>query len=309
VVPTHPHRRIPTRESSGSRGSPRALELRRADDLLRELEEGEASAVDPGWSIGFTDVLLLLVTLFAVLLAITYLRGGRDGTAATDELALALDFPLPEAPVRLEPQALLGALRFAPPPAPRVVPVLRSLHATAGVSVEAEPASLRVAGTPGPMRRLAARIAGIGDPRLEVLVDDTRVRLEVRDEILFPLGSAELAPGGRALLDGLAGKLGRDGVRVAVEGHTDDLPIATARFPSNWELSSYRATTVARYLVSRGVAPERLEATGFADTQPRVPNDSPAHRALNRRVSIVLAVSPGAGDGARTQSEGALRRL
>ena len=73
-----------------------------------------------------------------------------------------------------------------------------------------------------------------------------------------------------------------------VEGHTDNVPIQTERYPSNWELSSGRAGSVVRQLIALGVSPERIRATGFADTKPLKPNDSEANRAVNRRVDLVL---------------------
>jgi len=73
-----------------------------------------------------------------------------------------------------------------------------------------------------------------------------------------------------------------------VEGHTDNSPIKTLKFGSNWELSSARASAVTRYLISLGLGPERIKAIGLADTQPRIGNETPDGRARNRRVSLVL---------------------
>jgi type VI secretion system protein ImpK len=77
---------------------------------------------------------------------------------------------------------------------------------------------------------------------------------------------------------------------VLVTGHSDNQPIRTARFPSNWHLSEERARTVSELLASQGVAAKRLRAEGRADAEPVAPNDSPASRALNRRVEITLFV-------------------
>jgi chemotaxis protein MotB len=75
---------------------------------------------------------------------------------------------------------------------------------------------------------------------------------------------------------------------VAVSGHTDSLRIATAKFPSNWELSTARASVVARYLISKGIYPKRISVQGFADHRPREANSTPTHRRNNRRVEIKL---------------------
>jgi len=110
------------------------------------------------------------------------------------------------------------------------------------------------------------------------------------DEVVFDLGSAVLKPLALAFLDHLAPLIRETKYEIWVEGHTDDLPIQPGFiYPSNWELSTARASAVIRYLIERwGYDPGRLSAAGYADTKPRFPNDSPEHRALNRRVEIVI---------------------
>ena len=110
----------------------------------------------------------------------------------------------------------------------------------------------------------------------------------VTDKVLFDLGSADLQPQGRGVLDAISPSLARVGNTLSVEGNTDNIPISGGAFPSNWELSTERATTVLRYLLTHGVRPSRVSAAGYADQRPLVPNDSPAHRARNRRVAIVV---------------------
>ena len=123
---------------------------------------------------------------------------------------------------------------------------------------------------------------------IDVVATGTEVNLVIKDDILFAEGSAELTPLGRSVLDGIAQTLKQNEYPVSVEGHTDNIPIHTAQYPSNWELSSFRATNVARYFIQSGVATERLRAIGYADTRPVADNDSAAGRALNRRVSLVI---------------------
>lgn len=109
------------------------------------------------------------------------------------------------------------------------------------------------------------------------------------DGALFDLGSADLKPSARQVLDHIAGVLRAVSNPVLIEGHTDNLPIRTAQFPSNWELSAARAARVLRYLVQAGSIPQhRLIAVGYADTRPLVPNNTPANRAQNRRVDIAV---------------------
>ncbi|GBE09795.1 motility protein B [bacterium BMS3Bbin12] len=124
--------------------------------------------------------------------------------------------------------------------------------------------------------------------KVEVMRSATAVNLIITDDLLYLAGDAQLSAAGRALLDRIAAMLERSRYAVSVEGYTDDTPIHTARFPSNWELSTARATTVARYLIRRGVAPARLSAIGYGDTRPRADNATASGRALNRRVTLVL---------------------
>jgi chemotaxis protein MotB len=109
------------------------------------------------------------------------------------------------------------------------------------------------------------------------------------DSLLFNTGDGRLKPNAGPLLAQIAVVLNSVTNDVCVEGHTDNLAIDTPLYPSNWELSTARATNVLRFLVERGgVSADRLSASGYADTRPVVPNTSDANRALNRRVDIVI---------------------
>jgi chemotaxis protein MotB len=109
------------------------------------------------------------------------------------------------------------------------------------------------------------------------------------DKLLFESGQANLKAAGLPLLNEVSALLNIDRSHpIVVEGYTDDIPIQSSRFPSNWELSTARATTVVRYLISRGVAETRLGAAGYASLHPIASNATAAGRALNRRVEIVF---------------------
>jgi chemotaxis protein MotB len=109
------------------------------------------------------------------------------------------------------------------------------------------------------------------------------------DKLLFDSGNATLKPQGLPLLSDVAQLLNVDKNHpIIVEGHTDTVPISTAAFPSNWELSTSRATNVVRYLISQRVSRARLAAAGYADLDPVASNATVPGRALNRRVDIVF---------------------
>jgi chemotaxis protein MotB len=130
----------------------------------------------------------------------------------------------------------------------------------------------------------------------EGLGDTVRFRLESRglvvtivsDRVLFEPGQADLRHEGREVVDKLAAAIGRLPNKLAVEGHTDNVPIS-GRYASNWELSTARATTVLRELIERhGISPSRLSAAGYADERPQAPNETSGGRAANRRVELVV---------------------
>ena len=109
------------------------------------------------------------------------------------------------------------------------------------------------------------------------------------DSLLFASGSATLDAQGDPLLSEVSDLLNVDRVHpIAIEGNTDDVPVHGGIFPSNWELSTARASTVVRYLIGKGVDPQRLTAIGYASLRPIASNSTAAGRALNRRVEIVL---------------------
>jgi len=116
------------------------------------------------------------------------------------------------------------------------------------------------------------------------------VEIGIDAKILFNVGDARLLPDSSPVLNQIAQALSEHATGdILVEGHTDNVPIANAKYESNWELSSARAGSVVRYLTERGVAPHRLAAIGRADTQPLVTGDDAAARARNRRVTIFVA--------------------
>ncbi len=125
---------------------------------------------------------------------------------------------------------------------------------------------------------------------VELLNRAGAVSIEISDNILFGLASAALSPEGRQLLNELAVVLGTLPYELSVEGHTDNVPISSSRFPSNWELSSARAAMATRALIEQGIAADRLRAVGYGDTRPLMDNLTSEGRAKNRRVSFVLHV-------------------
>ncbi len=213
-----------------------------------EQPEGE------GWLLIYLDVITLMLTLFVVLLAFTEF----DAVERSPETPVVEAFPAPP---------VLPVLDL--PPAPAVVSV-----------IETEPPAVPEPAPPLDIPELAEGI--------DVEVEAGRISFRIRDNLLFPSGEAGLTQEGYAVLDSLVPTLLASSDPLSVEGHTDNVPIATERFPSNWELSVARASMVLRYLESRGVESGRLRAIGYADTRPLAENSTADGRAANRRVQLVL---------------------
>ncbi|MBN2705572.1 MAG: OmpA family protein [Deltaproteobacteria bacterium] len=125
------------------------------------------------------------------------------------------------------------------------------------------------------------------EDKTEVRVDDEGVTLTVAGTFMFDGGSAELKAEFKNFLTEIAQIIEEHDYPLAIEGHSDNIPIKSDLYPSNWELSSCRATAVLRHLIETyKVPPQRLIAVGYSDTRPLVPNDSPENRAKNRRVEF-----------------------
>jgi len=129
---------------------------------------------------------------------------------------------------------------------------------------------------------------GLSD-QVEVRYRQRGIALDIKERILFDSGKAILKPEARELLDRLSGLFAKLPNQVSVEGHTDNRPIHTIQYPTNWELSVDRAVKVVRYLTEeRGLDPHKFVAVGFGEYQPVLPNTSPENQAQNRRVVLVI---------------------
>lgn len=144
---------------------------------------------------------------------------------------------------------------------------------------------------PEPIVELDPAFESLGDD-VQISIQKGKINLLIQDRILFAAGTANLTNEGLPVLDRIANLIKDKPYEVSIEGHTDNTPIRSIRYPSNWELSTARAAAVLRHLIERDVPAERMRAIGYADTRPIAPNDSPASRAKNRRVELVLHLDP-----------------
>lgn len=223
---------------------------------------------DESWLVTYLDVVTLLLAMLVVMLAFSEpvsesFRGERR------EIALDTQSPI---------------VQTADDSGTTIVPPIPLPHpATAPERVVGEPVDVRES----PLRP-AVEVGDLG-PGVDVEFAEGIVRFRISSEVLFASGEASLTPAGLEVIDQLLPAFNQaPDHTIAVEGHSDNIPISTVRFPSNWELSASRASAVVRHLETRGLNPTRLRATGMADTKPMAPNDTPEGRRQNRRVEIMM---------------------
>ena len=139
-------------------------------------------------------------------------------------------------------------------------------------------------------RTLLERFASLIDAgKLRVKMVDGRMVVELASDVLFASGSASLSKDGESSIDEVAGVLASiPERRFQIEGHTDDVPIRSSAYPSNWELASGRALTVLKRMVAGGMPTARISAASFGEFKPARPNDTPEGKAANRRIEIVV---------------------
>ncbi len=216
-----------------------------------------------GWMVTFADLMTILLTLFALLYSMCSTDSGK-----LKEVQLSL-------------QGALGVLEkglFSE--YSMDIPIV-----TLGGGYEEVTPERLVLEIRDDLKSLSER----RDVKLKVT--DEGVLLTLASKVLFDRGKAEINPGAFPLLDRIeSGIKERSLFNVRVEGHTDNLPINTDRFPSNWELSITRAVNLVKYFLKDGeISPERLSAAGYGESKPHFPNISPRFRAKNRRVEILFS--------------------
>jgi chemotaxis protein MotB len=220
--------------------------------------------VSEKWAIPYADFLTLLLCLFIALFAMA--QAGKQA-ALEYAHAFAKAFGM-----RLVPFHESLPKQILPQP---VVP--RSEPTEKGRRIQRQ------------IRELEEMLKRMGlEGEFKVSYEVIGIRLILQEKILFPSGSAEIKPETYPILDKLYEILRDLPNPVEVEGHTDSIPISTEKFPSNWELSTARASSIVRYFIAKGINPERLKASGYADTKPIASNTTPEGRAQNRRVEVVI---------------------
>ncbi|MHB8919794.1 MAG: OmpA family protein [Halothiobacillus sp.] len=249
------------------------------------------------WLLTMVDLMTLLLTMFVLLAAYAYQSKDTTTSTPTSSGSTQQAQKVDQTPT---PQTgPMPTAQTSPGQAPTQGNIPQAGNALIGSAGHQPPHTPAEPGTnpPTPERPIPpdettqdqakTLFSGLGKD-VDVSVIKGRVNLRVKDNILFTSGNSDLSSAGQNLLNRLADRLKAGNYPIAVQGHTDDRPIHTLQFPSNWELSAARAAAVVQQLIAQGVQPNRLSATGFADTRPIAPNDNATGRAENRRVDLEL---------------------
>ncbi|TWI08005.1 flagellar motor protein MotD [Aerolutibacter ruishenii] len=273
----------------------------------------EEHASHEAWAIPYGDLLTLLLAFFVVMYAISSINEGKY-RVLSDALSSAFGGPPRTiSPIQLghtqlrgssfdrpslqTPGTRAGPSSASPIASPSRLQVL-DLPTFAAVSrMQQDAAASGATGKRVELERLGTRIRlalrELVKLRLvKVRESETFVEVEIQSDILFQSGSAAPSAVAIATVRELAGVLAPEPNAVRVEGYTDNLPIRSVQFPSNWELSAARAASVTHELIGNGVVPHRLAVVGYGEYQPVADNATPEGRNANRRVTLVILASP-----------------
>lgn len=272
-----------------------------------EEQRGSTEIAIPKWLPTFADMMTLLMCFFVLLLTFAemdikryeQIAGSMSEAFGVQRRIVAESVPMGTSVIALEfspgvPRPTPISERYQQDDAlPEPAPDAAADEATPDLELTEQMkrnVEAQIRATQADAAALAEKLtAEIARGEVEIETSGRRIVVRIRERGSFASGSAELKPEYQALMRQFRDVLAAQEGAVEVQGHTDDVPIATARFRSNWELSSARAVSVAEPLLEGGVLdPRRLSVTGFADARPLVANDSADARARNRRVEIVI---------------------
>lgn len=246
--------------------------MRRKRRHIHETEEGGNAS----WLTTFNDMMTLLMVFFVLIFSMGSLDLNRT-SGLIDNLQSALG-------------VLMAGKRVPVAVADKSYPPDNTTDTDAARSSATQQNPATVSGSAAGTARLQQFLKSLQlDPSMQARFSGEGLHITLKDNILFDTGRAEINPRAFPLLDRMAVKLAKLPNSIRIEGHTDNVPIKTELYPSNWELSVARAVNVLKYLVKAGgIAPSRMSAVGYGNSRPLMPNDSLRHRAQNRRVEFVL---------------------
>ncbi|WAH62533.1 flagellar motor protein MotD [Xanthomonas hortorum] len=277
--------------------------------MARRRKHHEEHGNHEAWAIPYADLMTLLLAFFVVMYAISSLNEGKYKVMAQALTTAFGGSSNAASPVQIGKTQTLGADYDRPSVIKAGAPMAASNGPTDPTLLPSMAAQMRMPVSlhnqaqlaraqrqmDAVAQQLSKTLAPLIDKKLiTIRRNDLWIEVEINSDILFGTGSAALAGTARDTLSTLASVLRDAPNGVRVEGYTDNQPIATAQFPSNWELSAARAASVVHLFADDGVAPQRLAMVGYGEFRARADNSTEAGRNANRRVVlIILADSAG----------------
>jgi chemotaxis protein MotB len=246
---------------------------------MRKKKAPKQEAGAPLWMTTFSDLMTLLLTFFILLYSISSIDQNKFTAVANGLKSILTDNGVSIMQEEANPENKENDILLEESPPDSVPePVLdQNVLTDEEIIIKLSQEIKDYVNEKGLNETVEVNITGIG------------VQIDIKDKLFFETGKADLKEESLGILDVLGQKLKDLPNEIMVEGHTDNVPINTYEFKSNWELSAARAINVVRYLSEKlGVAPKRLSAIGNGEFKPKVENDSEANRQLNRRVNIVI---------------------
>ncbi len=249
------------------------------------------------WAIPYGDLVTLLLAFFVVMYSISSVNEGKYRVLSESLVAAFRGTPKTTRPIQIGDKRPLGAaeqgLNDDLPQGSVDRSTLTLPQDAGGLAGMIERGAARAALEEKAEEIRAALAELIELDQVRVRATDLWLEVEIKTDLLFSVGVADVAEEALPTLRELADILRPMPNPLRIEGHTDNVPISTARFPSNWELSAARASRVVRLFQEAGVAPGRMVVAGLGEHQPIADNDSVAGRNRNRRVTVVILADEG----------------
>lgn len=239
----------------------------------REVEEPENHE---RWLVSYADFITLLFAFFVTMYALSSVNEGKYRILSDSLVQAFRNVTVNASGAAISPNASMVAVK----------PVVATLRKDPKTEERRRVAREKMRNMARDI--LAAMAPLVQDGKVRVTETARGVTVEINASVLFAPGDARLDPGAVRALRAVAEIMAATEFPVTVEGHTDTTPIATGQFPSNWELSVVRASSVVRLFVDAGVQPGNLTATGYGEQRPVADNTTPEGRARNRRVSVLI---------------------
>lgn len=231
-----------------------------SDDF--QLKKRSSGGEEGGWALTLADMMTLLLCFFVLMLAIADVDQNKY-KSVSESLAQAMGVDVQGR----NPEAATGSARMS------ISQNQRNIFE---------------------MQLEMSRLVGRETDALKIKMRPDSVAIILKGNFFFGSGKADLTPGAIKVLEQIVPTLAKSPYDIVVEGHSDNIPMKSSQFPSNWELSSARASAVARYLLKHGFSKKRIKVMGMADTQPMYPNTDengkaiPENQRKNRRVTLLV---------------------